>query len=112
VKPDLQTVILVLRYLFTIGGGILIAHGYLSQNALEQGLGLIPAIAPMVLGFLVQMQNKAAVKEAAATGVPVPQTTLSPLTPSPAAQDHASAPATVAAVAAVLAGGPQTKLTP
>lgn len=82
---DLGTLILILRYLFTMGGGILMAHGYLSQNGLEQGLGLIPAIAPIILAQITHLQGKAAVKEAALTGVPVQPTILAPIKASPEA---------------------------
>ena len=87
---DLPTVILVLRYLFTVAGGVLIAHGYLTQSGLEQGLGLIPALAPMALGWLTHLQAKVAVKEAAVTGVAAQPTITSPLTPSPLAAANAA----------------------
>jgi hypothetical protein len=77
---DLPTVILVLRYLFTVGGGLLIAHGYMTQSGLEQGLGLIPAIAPGVYGYITHLQGKAAVITAAATGNPVQPTVTSAIT--------------------------------
>lgn len=88
---DLGTLILILRYLFTLGGGALIAHGYLSQNGMEQGLGLIPAIAPMILGWITNLQGKAAVKEAAVSGIPVQPAILSPLKASPEATANEAA---------------------
>lgn len=79
---DLPTLILVLRYLFSIGGGILIAHGYLNQSGLEQALGLIPALAPIVLGWISHKQQAAAIVTAAATGVPVQPGVIAPLAPT------------------------------
>jgi hypothetical protein len=88
---DLPTVILILRYLFTAAGGVLIAHGFATDNGLQQALGLIPALAPMVLGWLSQLQAHTAVKEAAVTGNPVLPTLTSAITPSPAAAANATA---------------------
>ena len=82
---DLPTVILVLRYLFSVGGGLLIAHGYMTSSALEQGLGLVPALAPIVLGWLSHLQQKAAVVNAAATGVAAQATVTSSVSPTPVA---------------------------
>ena len=79
---DLTTVILILRYLFTVVGGLLIAHGYANQNGLEQAIGLIPAIAPAVLGFVTHLQGKAAVVNAAATGIATQATLTSSTTPA------------------------------
>lgn len=87
---DLPTVILILRYLCTVGGGILIAHGFATDNGLQQALGLIPAIAPAVLGWLSQLQAKAAVKEAAVSGIAAQPKVISPITPSPVAAAHAA----------------------
>lgn len=87
----MQTVILILRYLITAGGAFMVAHSkFVTGSDVEMMLGLVPTIAPIVLGQLTHLQQKAAIKEAAVTGVAAQVSTLSPLTASPAAAANAA----------------------
>jgi hypothetical protein len=90
---DLATVVLILRYLITAGGGFMIAHGMATDNGVQQALGIIPMIAPIVLGWITHLQQKTAVVQAAATGVAAQPTLTAPLTPTPEAKAAVAAKA-------------------
>lgn len=90
--PTLAQVTLVIRYLVTAGGGILVMHSqYVTNSDIEKALGAVSVLAPIVLGWITNLQQQAAIKEAAVTGVPKPATTLSAVTASPAAAANAEA---------------------
>lgn len=89
--PTLAQVILVLRYAVTAGGSLLVAHSqFVTASDVEKALGLVAVVAPVVLGWITNLQQVAKIKEAAATGIPVQATVLSPVTASPAAVANAT----------------------
>lgn len=90
--PTLPQIILVLRYLVTAGGAILIAHSqFVTASTVETALGYVTVFAPIVLGWITNLQQVAKIKEAALTGTPIQATLLSPVTASPAAVANAAA---------------------
>jgi hypothetical protein len=99
---DLQTVLSILRIAMMTLLPTLVASGKLTsdqasdlQNAIMQAVPSLMAAGAAIWAVLHSQQQKVAVKEAAASGVPVQAAIFSSLTPSPAA-------------AAVAAGATQT----
>ena len=89
---NLKTFTLLLRYCVTAGGALLVAHShFVTGSGVEFVGGLVPTVAPVIWGWVTQLQASAAVKEAAVTGVPTQPKMLSPVTASAAAEAHAIA---------------------
>ncbi len=94
---DVGAFLLVLRYALTALGTYLIAHGLATSDQVQPFIGGVLAIAPAIFGWISHQQQKAAVVEAAHTGVATPASPLSPMTVSPAAvADAADATANTA----------------
>jgi hypothetical protein len=80
-QEDLLTLI---RSLLKAAGGVLIAHGAMTEGNYELLSGVVLAVVPTIWSFVISRQHKAALVSAAATGVPVVPGPLSP-TSAPAA---------------------------
>lgn len=78
---DQATILAILRHVLTIVGTIVVSHGYLNDGQYEQLAGAIITVAPVIWSILQKKQQKAAVVSAAATGVPVQASAVSPVTP-------------------------------
>lgn len=90
---DSTTVILIVRYVLTAAGGVLVAHGYLNSGEWEQASGALLTLVPIILGVISHKQAQTAVVTAAATGVAAQATPLSAIKASPE-NIAATAPAT------------------
>lgn len=79
--PSLPEVLLVARYVVTAIGAIMVKHGWATDGDIEVLAGLVMAIAPIILAWITNRQQHAAIINAAATGVPVQPGPLAPTSP-------------------------------
>jgi hypothetical protein len=75
---DQATALGILRHLLTAGGAILVTNGFINDGQLQTIIGAVITVAPIVWSVIQKHQQKAAVINAAETGVPVQATATSP----------------------------------
>ncbi len=81
----------LLRDLLKVVGGVLVAHGAVTEGSYELISGMALAAAPIVWSAVQRRQVKAAIIDSAATGNPVQMTVNSPVVPQSTATQQASA---------------------
>src|SRR5882672_9023092 len=71
----------LLRDLLKVIGGALVAHGAVSEGNVELLSGIAIGVFPILWSHVARLQQKAAMVRAAATGIPVSASVLSPTAP-------------------------------